>query len=183
MDCIEFLDGYSDYDDSLVTRAEAESFRRHMEECAACARYDRVLRKGRMLARQVEAPAPEGDFVPRLEERLWMEAGPRSSVAPAVAGGFLTLALAAVLGVWVFQIDGPGAPVAADDVHVHDDTPFDRALVLPATAYAEPSDWSAPRVDRRVAPSYSPLVTGPPAYRADRRASPSTSPPPRHTLD
>ncbi|MFW5951867.1 MAG: anti-sigma factor family protein, partial [Gemmatimonadota bacterium] len=70
MDCREFLTRYSDYDDSLVPPTEAERFRAHMAGCEACARYDRVLRKGRMLARQLPGPEPATDFGPRLLRRL-----------------------------------------------------------------------------------------------------------------
>ena len=75
MDCTEFLNRYSEYDDSLVPPSEADRFRSHMASCDACTRYDRVLRKGRMLARQAPGVEPSDDFVPRLHARLWSEAG------------------------------------------------------------------------------------------------------------
>lgn len=184
MDCTEFLHRYSDYDDSLLTRTEEARFRAHLAACAACARYDRVLRKGRMLARQVAAPAPAPDFIPRLEDRLIMDPAPRPvSPGPLAAGGFLTLALAAVAGVWLMDASRPLLPTArAAAVHIHDADPSDRPLRLPVLAAVGPGEGTAARVDRWVAPSYSPLVTGPPAYRAGRATIPVTSAT-RSTLD
>lgn len=185
MDCSEFLHRYSDYDDSLLTPGEEARFRAHVEACDSCARYDRVLRKGRMLARQVPPPEPSWEFLPRLQRRLILNPAPLPiSPGPMVAGGFLTLVLAAVMGVWLF--DAPRSPVSspmAAAVHIHDEDPSDRPLTLPTLAYAGPSDWTEARVDRRVASSYSPLVTGPPAYRGERSAAPNTSSSTLYTLD
>lgn len=187
MSCSEFLHRYSEYDDSLLTPGEEVRFRAHVEACDSCARYDRVLRKGRMLARQMPPPAPSAEFLPRLQHRLVVNPAPRPvSPSPVAAGGFLTLALAAVAALWLFDGARPpvASPLAAAPVHIHDDDPSDRPLTLPVLAYAGQSDWTeAARVDRRVASSYSPLVTGPPAYRATRSAIPSTSSATRYTLD
>ena len=66
MDCHEFLARYSDYDDSRIPPSEAARFHAHLAECPSCARYDRVLRKGRMVARQLRVE-PSTDFVRRLD--------------------------------------------------------------------------------------------------------------------
>lgn len=170
MDCTRFIAGYSDYDDSLLAPAEEVAFRAHLEACAACGRYDRVLRKGRMVARQL-GPEVSRDFLPRLEHRIltasWPSPGP---VSPAVAGGFLTLMVAAVAGLW---LSGGAGPVAGPE----------RPLVLPAEARIGPADWTAGRVARQVASSYSPLVIGPPAYRADRSVSTAMTSTTRSVLD
>jgi hypothetical protein len=119
MDCNEFLDRYSDYDDSLVSAGEIEGFRAHMAGCDACARYDRVLRKGRMLARQVPAPQPSGAFVPRLHMRLWRENGraarraARTSQLAAVLPALtLILALTAVMALLADPAGEPEVRVA-----------------------------------------------------------------------
>lgn len=106
MDCTEFLDRYSEYDDSLVAADDAERFRAHMTACEGCARYDRVLRKGRMLARQLPRPEPSRDFVPQLHMRLWSErtdAARQTSRIPLAVAALpavtIVVALAALLAV------------------------------------------------------------------------------------
>jgi anti-sigma factor RsiW len=195
MNCSEFLRRYSDYDDSLVPPAEADRFRAHMSECGACARYDRVLRKGRMLARQLPQLEPASGFVTSLRHRLWREshrrprpalAGP-ARLAPALAA--LTVALAASTALGLLADAAPGASSEAP-------TPFRRVASAPpvaparppaartaeglptaaAAASTAPRAWTAERVDRPVASSYSPLITGMPAYRGARPRSAATIP-------
>ena len=176
MDCTDFLDRYSDYDDSLLTPREEAIFRAHLEICEACARYDRVLRKGRMLARQM-APEPTADFMPRLRLRLLASPEPRlSGPGPVAAGGFLTLALAAVLGLWVVDSGSTDRDSAALQI-------ASRHTSLPAMASLRPVDWTTGRVDRAEVSSYSPLEIGPPAYRASRSATTGLSSTTSHTLD
>lgn len=186
MDCTEFLSRYSEYDDSLLPRGELSRFRAHMQECASCDRYDRVLRKGRMLARQVAAePAP--DFVPRLRERLLADRGPRTApMSPVLAGGVMTLLLAAVAGLWIFETPEPARSGGiAVEAAPHEPVPAwaSRPLSLPVTAYAGPADWTRGGVDRRRPASYSPLVIGPPAYRGDRSITEGVTSATSHTLD
>ena len=181
MTCSDFLDRYSDFDDSLLTPTEEAVFRAHLEACLACARYDRVLRKGRMLARQL-ATEPAPDFVPRLRRRILSESTPPlEPLRPVAAGGFLTLMLAAVAGFWL--VDG-GSPI--EGLLDAGDAPApspDRFTSLPVTAWAAPDDWTTGGVDRRAPSSYSPLVIGPPAYRAHRSATTSLTSATRQTLD
>lgn len=202
MDCSEFLTRYSDYDDSLVPPTEADRFRAHMDRCPVCARYDRVLRKGRMLARQVPRVEPSPDFVPRLRARLWRESHRTRSIRPAIGlvpavaallvavGAFSALGLAAyaestsvqrVRGralLAVAQLAPDAAPRTADRLpHVpaiH--RAPSRLPHLPADRAASPRAWTAVRVDPAVAASYSPLITGMPAYRGARPRSSATIP-------
>ena len=100
MDCQEFLTRYSEYDDSQVTSSEEARFQAHLESCASCARYDRVLRKGRMVARQLRVDSAP-DFLTRLDQRLWREShrarrsGLRRPAQVAAALAALTVLLAA----------------------------------------------------------------------------------------
>lgn len=193
MDCREFLLRYSDYDDSLLPSDEAARFRAHMAECPSCARYDRVLRKGRMLARQIPGPKPSSDFVPRLRLRLLRgraDRGHRSGsrdlrLATGLAAA--TVLMAAVTAVALLQdappgqggqvASGAGATSAASGSAPTIPVPT-RAVVLPrsprlallarlpAKETATPRAWAAREVDPADTASYSPLVTGPPVYRA-----------------
>lgn len=173
MQCTEFLDRYSDYDDSLLPASELARFRAHLAGCGSCARYDRVLRKGRMLARQVAA-APSPDFMPRLRHRLLTEPAPRPApLSPVAAGGFLTMALAALAGMWAVDASwgGPLEELAGP-------------ASLPRTAQVGPPDWTSGGVALRSASTYSPLVIGPPAYgAAPRSVDTGLTSSTRHSLD
>lgn len=176
MDCTEFLDRYSEYDDSLLPAREEAVFRAHLDACEGCARYDRVLRKGRMLARQM-APEPTPDFMPRLRLRLLTAPEPRlTATGPVAAGGFLTLALAAVLGVWL--VDSGSTSRGDAELQI-----ASRATSLPASARLGVVGWTTGRVDPAHVSSYSPLEIGPPAYRASRSVSTGLSSTTSHTLD
>lgn len=191
MDCPEFLSRYSEYDDSLVSPAEADRFRVHMALCESCTRYDRVLRKGRMLARQLPEVEPSDDFVPRLRARLWQEshggsrltAGP-ARVAAALPAVTMLLAITAALALLGRADAGALATVpsgvrlamatdhsAARSPSIAGGPATDRAPVLPLLGPVEPREWGVERVDREVASSYSPLITGLPAYPAGRPRS------------
>ncbi|HUG41861.1 MAG TPA: zf-HC2 domain-containing protein [Longimicrobiales bacterium] len=187
MDCSNFLDRYSEYDDSLLLPVEEARFRAHLHACEACARYDRVLRKGRMLARQVAAD-PSSDFLPRLQHRIVEDrTQPFASVAPATGGGFMTLMLVAVAGLWLSHartspLSGalavpPSAPAAPAAEAVL------RPLSLPPATRVASADWTTGRVDRGRAATYSPLVIGPPAYRGDRPVTTGPTSTTRNTLD
>lgn len=215
MDCREFLHRYSDYDDSLISPSEADRFRAHMAGCPACERYDRVLRKGRMIARQVEPPQPRADFVPRLRARLWRESQQRdrrslrgpARVAAAMAATTVLLAVAvavgllgpvaagvpAALGMETYlppAVKAAPATVPAQSAVVLAasrpgqgyDGPAFRPASLPPIGGPDPRDWMAKRVDRGAASSYSPLITGPPAY-GGAAVRPGASIPMHRTLD
>jgi hypothetical protein len=183
MNCTDFLHRYSDYDDSLLDEWELESFRRHLATCPSCARYDRVLRKGRMLARHHSAVTPREDFLPRLQHRLWQQRTQRRRLTTAVPGG-PAAALAAVTviltSLWAVSlldtvaspevVADPLAPVEVELVRSAEPaaSPWSSAgwtASIPVAEAGVPRDWGARRVDPRVPVAYSPLVTGPPAYR------------------
>ncbi len=207
MNCSEFLQRYSEYDDSLISHAETERFRAHMSACPACTRYDRVLRKGRMLARQLPDVEPSGAFGPRLHMRLGGGPGPGTergrftnrswqvaSAPPVMALLMAAAAAAAIAGVST-GLDGWSPGVAADSrTHASaapprtwrdDDRVSGAARGLPPSVLAmgpgEARPWGSERVDRTASSSYSPLVMGQPAYRAGpswTRVSLSTHPTP-----
>lgn len=188
MDCREFLLRYSDYDDSLIPAAEAERFSAHLSECASCARYDRVLRKGRMLARQLSRPEPSPDFIPRLQLRLlqvrsgrgrWKGAGLAAGLA-AVTVLMVATAAVQLMGSAGDASDAPGAGAVTVQPVGPTGAGSGRPAFVPAAGLAMLSQLSSTRpatprawVTRTVATadtaSYSPLVTGPPVFRVAHR--------------
>jgi anti-sigma factor RsiW len=174
MDCNDFLHGYSEYDDSLLGAEERRLFDQHLTSCASCARYDRVLRKGRMLARQLPKPVPGEDFVPRLQDRLErLRAERERRLAPPVLGGAaaglaaVTVVLTALWTVSALDPGGEPESLAADPgVTGPAATAAGWTPVWPGVELQPRPGWAAGRVDHQVVGPYSPLVTGPPAYRA-----------------
>ncbi|CAN5360905.1 hypothetical protein BH23GEM4_BH23GEM4_24290 [soil metagenome] len=69
--CHEFISTYSDYRDGLVGAGLARSLARHRNECPSCARYDRVIRRGVEVARNIDGPSPSREFLPRLQHRIY----------------------------------------------------------------------------------------------------------------
>jgi anti-sigma factor RsiW len=195
MDCIDFLARYSDYDDSLLSAAELERFRAHLLACASCARYDRVLRKGRMLARQ-RAPVQGGEaFAPRLQRRLWQERTTRRRPTVPGPGGVAT-ALASVTVVltalWSVTLLDPrldAGMMAEAEPPAAAPAPAPPAVytagwgMLPAPERPPQREWAAHRVDPAVAVAYSPLVTGPPAYRLPATFTASATISTRHSFE
>jgi hypothetical protein len=73
MDCGTFLDGYSDFRDGMLTLPDRVAFEAHLRECASCARYDRVVDGGAKVLRDLPELEVSGDFLERLQHRLWHE--------------------------------------------------------------------------------------------------------------
>ncbi len=190
MDCRDFLSRYSEYDDSLVSPAEADRFRGHMATCASCTRYDRVLRKGRMLARQLPDVEPSDDFVPRLRARLWQEShgGDRLTAGPGRVAAALPAVTVLMAVMAALALLGSGSVPGSHGVH---GSRGERGLAasgvevpavsaswagvqmaavgsrtLPRLTPQAPREWGVERVDRAGPSSYSPLITGLPAYPA-----------------
>jgi|GEM_PF-2061721 len=101
MECEEFLEGYSDYLDGLVSAARGQAFERHIGGCERCARYDRVMQRGLALCRELPDVDGSPDFLPRLRHRIYhLEDGiPMSSVRP---GGSAALVAVAAVGLLAF---------------------------------------------------------------------------------
>ncbi|HEU0013145.1 MAG TPA: zf-HC2 domain-containing protein [Longimicrobium sp.] len=71
IDCGSFLEGYSDYRDGLLPRAEREAFAAHLRVCASCARYDRAVARGAGVLRELPELEVSDDFGARLQHRLF----------------------------------------------------------------------------------------------------------------
>jgi len=151
MHCTEFIEGHSEYVDGALAPAAAGRWRRHVERCRSCARYDRVVRASGDLVREV-LPRVESsdDFAPRLRHRLYhvrddlgrRVRGPAmlaAAVAILAAGGAFGLALrepapliveAAAMRAAPPQLVGPATPVTVA-----------RPAAAPATERVGPDNW------------------------------------------
>jgi anti-sigma factor RsiW len=115
MDCARFLDGYSDYRDGLLADDEGAEYLAHLAMCGSCARYDRVVRSGVAMLRELPELEPSEDFVLELKHRIFHEDDDRrrmqrraSGAATAVTGA---IAASIALLAWVPAIGERGRSV------------------------------------------------------------------------
>lgn len=113
MECTTFLEGYSDLRDERLPPDEAARFRTHLQGCAACARYDRTLRRGAEILCALDEMRPADDFMFRLQCRIYQEEAdarrlPTSSRAAVPVAAALAAAL--VLGAWIPALRNPTEP-------------------------------------------------------------------------
>jgi hypothetical protein len=69
--CDEFIQGYSDYRDGLLSDGTRARFDRHVRLCDRCARYDSVVDRGVGLWCGLPGAEASPDFLPRLQHRLY----------------------------------------------------------------------------------------------------------------
>jgi hypothetical protein len=103
MHCSEFLEGYSDYRDGLITDARRlRRLRRHVTMCAACARYDGRVRDGVQAFDEIE---PSPGFRARLRSRLAAASRtpPIEPVTLGAAGVAAALMLAAAVALLAYE--------------------------------------------------------------------------------
>src|SRR5436853_7133951 len=115
MTCAEFLEGYTDFRDGLITAPrELRRFERHLARCAGCQRYDAAVRRGVLALRAAETIEPSQGFRRRLEARLERERRATRDV-PASAGVAAALFVAAALAMLALEgsrpREGPRGPV------------------------------------------------------------------------
>lgn len=103
MRCSEFLERHSDFRDGLITaRPEVRRFERHLADCAACRRYDAMVRRGVQALHAAETIAPSPRFRERLEIRIARE---RRDAAPGPARTRFVAALLVVVALALAWLD------------------------------------------------------------------------------
>jgi len=70
MECAEFLERYSEFLDGEIEVSRVPAFQHHIVSCSSCAEYDRVVRRGLLLVRELEPPEATPDIVPQLQRRF-----------------------------------------------------------------------------------------------------------------
>jgi anti-sigma factor RsiW len=96
--CRGFLARHSDYMDGLLPADEAARLQLHIHVCRVCARYDRIVRQGADLVRDLPEVAPSPDFEQRLQHRLYHidDAAAMTDVRPTT-GAVASLAVAGII--------------------------------------------------------------------------------------
>lgn len=170
--------GHSEYIDGRLAPMLAARLSEHVIACDSCARYDRIVRKGSDLVRELTPVTASDDFELRLQHRILHVADaralePRATGAAAALGIAAAIALLAWSPVLMTRSD-PGATTAARESV--GPAPWNTASLLsepgwyPVSMPAAFAHESAGLLAVFPGP-YSPLVVSPPAHRSVRTVS------------
>lgn len=189
--CSEFVACYGDYADGMLDPTTAARLRRHLEECASCARYDRIICRGAELARDFLSIEPSPDFEQRLQHRIFHEQDTAAlhNARPAAVPTALAVAAMIALLAWspLLLSDDAAVPSAstmmtAASVGVSAATTVGNAggmtVMRPRGApFAGGTSWYRVPATSSVATlaafpgPHSPLIVTPPAHRRARTVS------------
>jgi len=192
MTCREYLSLHSELLDERLELADASRCRAHVDTCPSCARYDRVVRRGLTLVRELPQISPSPDFHQRLQHRIFhvqddIARGDRfatasAAVALAIAGVIAFAAWSPMLGPpEVGQASGAMVRGAEEALRVvaEPEPPAAEALGNPRWWYGEtqrsvfsyasmnlyPTMSTAPAPAMLFPGPYSPLIVAPPSVR------------------
>jgi hypothetical protein len=166
LSCHEFLEGHSDYLDGLLPEGITWRFDQHAAECSNCNRFDRVLRRGLLLARNLPEIQPSATFQDTLQARLMgLEAVPIQR--PVIAGTGTAVVIAAVLGMiaitpFLMQAGADHAPPPAV-AETPPPTPVMPSLDVNESAFGEPQITAGVFATPPFETSYSPVIVQAPA--------------------
>jgi hypothetical protein len=193
MVCNEILAQHSDYLDGLLAPHDAARVQWHLSRCGSCARYDRIVRRGLDLVRELPEVTPGADFEERLQHRIFHVQDGGSLGEPRAAGAAATLAVAGVIALlaWsplLFNERHASSPAAAAEEPPPSESPVDYLPVprLPGVAgdMRFPTPQPAPLTGGVMITTlasfpgpYSPLRVEPPVHgRAVRTVSSGYAP-------
>ena len=98
MNCCEFREKHSDFADGLLPHGESSEADAHLAACAACRRFDAVLRAGLDALRSLPSVGVSRGFAHRLRQRLRGELAVRVPGVAHWSGAVGTLLLVATVG-------------------------------------------------------------------------------------
>jgi anti-sigma factor RsiW len=176
--CDEYLARHSEYLDGLLSPAMSARLSAHAGSCDSCARYDRIVRRGIDLVRDLPDVEPSEDFELRLQHRIFHvedarvlpSRGTGAAVALGVAAAIALLAWSPML------VDNGSAPMVASQSFQPEPatdltTPrFGADAWYPLSLPLAPAHQPATLLAAFPGP-YSPLVVTPPAHRSVRSVS------------
>jgi hypothetical protein len=147
--CERFLAGYSAFRDDALPWEERVEMEVHLDECASCARYDRVVSRGAEVFRELPRLEVSEDFGARLQHRIYTEDleavrarnASRSATALATMGVAAAVAAAASVPLVRQYADGDAPQAVASTV------PFAERLA----AWDGPAHREAGRVTSQLA--------------------------------
>lgn len=99
MTCGEYLALHSELLDERLDVEDELRCREHALNCASCERYDRVLRHGLRLVRELPPVTPSSQFLHRFQHRILRTAESYGGGRSAASGTVLALAIAGVIAI------------------------------------------------------------------------------------
>lgn len=174
MTCQQFIAGYTEYLDGAQPDERRDRFEVHMARCPSCARYDRVLRRGLRLVRDVPALPPSPDFEQRLQHGIFHvrdERSKRTRMNPTSGAALLAVAGLVSLVTWVplsrsgrSSLDDVRAVAAAPAAELPAVGGTDAWFVGAPPVYINPD--APPSLSLAFPGPYSPLIVEPPLRSA-----------------
>jgi hypothetical protein len=170
--CRDFLEGHAEYLDGALPDPVAEGFDAHVRSCRGCQRYDHVLRRGLLLARNLPEIQPSAHFHERLQAEL-MRLDGESIQRPILAGPATVVMIAAVLAliavtplIRLSEISSENTPTQAEPL------PFSGApFGWPAeTTWPQTPALLPVLVNALETSTFSPVVVFPPAVQTTPNA-------------
>jgi hypothetical protein len=135
MNCSEFIAHFSEYYDGGDDGQRNASMEAHLEACASCRRYHRVVSRGGQMLRALPKPPVPTDFRGRLQHRIYHIEDGVVLARPVSSGttGVTTLAMAVLvsLAAWTPTVTDSAPMVEVAPIVVQ--TPF-----APVPAFAFP---------------------------------------------
>ena len=121
IDCSQFLAFHTDYRDQLLDPVSRADVTRHLEQCGACARYDRVVGAGIDALLAVPEILPSDDFMARLDGRLALVDELTASRSPSGApiGLVFALGVAIAAAAWAPALRTDAEPVRLPPAVAH----------------------------------------------------------------
>jgi len=105
LNCRNFLDAYSDYRDALLDEKQTHLMSVHLESCTSCNRYDRVLREGVQILKELEIEG--SDHLPvGVVERFALDAGSEEANRWSSSGSGFVVAAAALVAALIAVVAG-----------------------------------------------------------------------------
>ncbi|HEX6589734.1 MAG TPA: zf-HC2 domain-containing protein [Longimicrobiales bacterium] len=92
MNCRDFFARHSEYVDGVIDAEGAGRMSAHARTCPRCARYDRVVRRGGALVRELPALTVSSDFDARMRHRLYHVRDELSERRPGAAPVYVAVA-------------------------------------------------------------------------------------------
>jgi anti-sigma factor RsiW len=169
LSCRDFLEGHTEYVDGVLPERLEERFERHLERCSACQRYDQVVRRSLLMARNLPDILPSATFHERLQTRL-LHVDAEPGQRPIVAGTATGLMVAAVLAliaitpmVRMLEPTEPREPVVSE---IAEEPPALVPFGAPALVPLPDLPVTAAVLVHTLEPStFSPVVVSPPAVQ------------------
>lgn len=113
--CREFMEAHSDYLDGLLKASDMRGFDEHAATCRSCGSYDRTLRRGLLLARNLPEIQPSSHFHESLQARLMgLEAEPPRQMMATSATALMVAAVLVLIALTPLMrlVDWQATPVA-----------------------------------------------------------------------